>query len=68
MEVSALRIDMSNGNLRTESNIGKSICHSTAFERMLKLGAHETVAISRILKDEEMDLEHEHVEDERYNN
>lgn len=68
MEVSALRIDMSDGNVGTESNIGKSICHSTTFERMLELGAHETVAISRILKDEEMDLKHEHIEDDRYNN
>jgi len=68
MEVSALCIDMSDGNMGTESHIGKSICHSTTLERMLEFGAHETITISRVLKDEEMDLEHEHVKDDRHNN
>jgi hypothetical protein len=39
----------------------KSVLHVPTAQRVLKLGAHEPVAVSRIFEDHEVDLEHHHV-------
>ena len=36
----------------------------TSPERMLELGAHETISISGVREDEEVNPEHEHVEED----
>ncbi len=65
MEVSALCVDMTDCDLRTESNVGKCIGHSAAFKSVLEFGTHEPITVTRVLEDEEVDLEHEHVKDDR---
>lgn len=64
VEVSTLGVDMANGDLRTKGNVGECVYHSTAFEGVLEFRAHETVTVTRVFEDQEMDLEHEHVEND----
>lgn len=65
VKVAALRIEMPDGNRRAESDVRVRVLHTVPFERMLKFGAHEAVAIAGVREDEEVDLEHRHVEEER---
>lgn len=39
-----------------------SIVHSLSFQTLLELGAHESISISRVLEDHEVDLEDSHVD------
>jgi len=41
------------------------ICHPTTAQGMLKLCTHETIPFTRILQDQEMDLEHGHIKYDR---
>lgn len=64
MQVSSLSIDVSDRNATAHENVGRNVLHALGVERGLEFGAHEPIALSRVLKTEEMNSEHGHVERE----
>jgi hypothetical protein len=40
----------------------EGVLHSTSTKRMLKLGAHKPISITRVLQNRKMDFEHRHIE------
>ena len=63
MQISALGVDVTDGDLGANGNVREGIGHTSAAESMLELGAHETVALAGIAEDEEVNAKHGHVED-----
>ena len=63
MQVASLRIDMAKCDRAPDRDVRVGIGHRVSTQRMLELGAHESVTFAGIFEDEEMDLEHEHVEE-----
>ncbi|KAI6763635.1 hypothetical protein HG531_013023 [Fusarium graminearum] len=56
---------MADTDTATHHNIGGDILHSLVVKGGLKLGAHEAIAISRVLETDEVNGEHGHVESKR---
>ena len=66
MQIPALGVDMPERYRAAHGYVRVCIRHRMPAERMLELGGHKPVAFARVFKNEEVDLEHEHVE-ERWN-
>ncbi len=64
MQVSTLSVDVPDGDLRTNGDVREGIGHTASPESVLELRAHETVSLTRVTEDEEVDAEHGHVEDD----
>lgn len=64
VQVSTLGVDVPKSNFRADSNIRKSVGHAAAAKRVLKLGAHESISLTRVGENEEVNAEHGHVEDD----
>jgi hypothetical protein len=52
--------------LNLKGRTGISISHSLSLERVLEFGAHEGIAVARVLENRKVDPEHGHVEEQRY--
>lgn len=61
VEVSALSVVVTQGDTATKHYIGGNILHALAVESRLELGRHETVAVTRVDKAEEVNGEHANV-------
>lgn len=68
VQISTLRVDVTDGYSRSNGHVGKRISHTTASQRVLEFGAHKPISFTRILEDQKVDLEHGHVEDDGYGN
>ena len=63
MQVTALRVDVANRDLRSNGDICKGIRHSATTQGVLELRTHETVTLAGLVEDGKVNAKHGHVED-----
>ena len=64
VEISSLGIKVADCHRRSDTNISIRVYHTTATKGVLKLGAHESISLTRVGENEEVNAEHGHVEDD----
>lgn len=62
VEVATSGVDMTNANAAAHDDIGRDILHALAVKSGLKFGAHETITVTGVLENGEVNGEHGHVE------
>ena len=65
MQISALSVDMADGQPTTESDVNRHILHALVVQSCLKFGAHETISLTGVRQAHEVDGKHGHVESDR---
>lgn len=62
VEVSALRVDMSEAESAAECDIDRNVLHTLVVQGGLEFGTHEAISVTGVAKAQEVDSEHGHVE------